>query len=214
MTIHEPFVAATDLLLAVLAGTFAWRLLGRPRPAAARAWGWALASTAVASLLGALSHAVGPALPPLAATLLWKATMAAIGGASAGMLIATARATLAAGARRWLVGAALVELALYLVWIALADEFLWAVVDYGVALVVVLALHAAALGRVGGARRIVEAVLLSFVAAVVQQSPLALGPLDHNTLYHLVQAIALVLFYLGARDSGRSAPESPLGSPA
>jgi uncharacterized protein YacL len=44
-------------------------------------------------------------------------------------------------------------------------------------------------------------LLLTFVAAGVQQSSLQIAAihLDHNALYHIVQAVAMVLLYLGAR---------------
>jgi hypothetical protein len=44
-------------------------------------------------------------------------------------------------------------------------------------------------------------VALSFVAAAVQQTETSLHPLyfNHNALYHLIQAFALLLIFLAAR---------------
>jgi len=215
MTIHEPFVFLTDLLLAALGAGFGLRLLrlGRDLPATRR-WAWALLLTAIGSLSGGVWHAVAPELPPFAATLLWKTTLFAIGGASAAMVAATAAATLRPRAGRWLLGAALAQLVVYLGWASVHDDFLGVVVDYGLAMLAVLVLHLRAmLHGAPGARRIVEAVVLSFAAAAIQRSPLALGPLDHNTLYHLVQGAALALFYLGARDGRHGAVRDPATSP-
>ncbi len=205
MSLHEPFTFASDLLLAIVAGGLGARLLRRagasrePHARGTRAWGWALLLTGCGALTGGIWHAVAPEIPPWAATILWKSTLVTIGAASALMLTATAFAHLGAPGRRLLVGLALVELAVYLVWIAGHDDFLFVIYDYGSAMLAVLAVHLWAAARHRpGAGRIAAAVLLSLAAAAIQQSPLALGPLDHNVLYHLVQLAALVLFFVGA----------------
>src|SRR2546422_827392 len=53
-------------------------------------------------------------------------------------------------------------------------------------------------------RRILVAIAglgLMFIAAAVQQARIALHPtyFNHNALYHLIQAVALWLFFLGSR---------------
>lgn len=64
-------------------------------------------------------------------------------------------------------------------------------------------------------RHVLVAVLglpLTFVAAAVQQAGVALHPtyFDHNALYHLVQAVALWLFFLGFRSvTARSVEPRP-----
>jgi hypothetical protein len=52
-----------------------------------------------------------------------------------------------------------------------------------------------------GWRWIAMGLALSVVAAVLQQQRVAVHPVyfDHNALYHLVQAIALVVLYRGLR---------------
>jgi hypothetical protein len=40
-------------------------------------------------------------------------------------------------------------------------------------------------------------LILTFVAAGIQVGRVALSVIDHNALYHLVQALALLLIYLG-----------------
>jgi len=210
MTIHEPLTFASDLLISALAGALGWRLLRRDAAAGAagapaRTWAWALLATAVGAAGGGLWHAIAPEIPLALSKPLWTLSLAAIGVASAALLVATARALLGERSRRLLVALALVQLALYLLWITTHDDFLFVIVDYGSAMLVVLGLHLWALvrRRAPGARRIAEAVVLSLAAAAIQQSSLRLGPLDHNVLYHLVQLGAFVLFYLGARDQGR-----------
>jgi hypothetical protein len=209
MTIHEPWTFATDVALAALAAGLGVALLRRagrrretPAARAARLWGWALVATAAGALLGGLWHAIAPEIAAALARPLWKVAIAAIGVASALMLAATAEACLAGGARAALRAFALAQLLVYLGWTALHDDFVWVIADYASAMLIVLVLHAiaAARGRLAGARAIALAVLLSFAAAGIQQSPLAVGPLHHNDLYHLLQMAALYLFWRGARS--------------
>ena len=44
-------------------------------------------------------------------------------------------------------------------------------------------------------------MVLTLVAAVVQQRKISLHPVyfNHNAFYHAIQAVALVLIYVGAR---------------
>ncbi len=51
-------------------------------------------------------------------------------------------------------------------------------------------------------------LLLTFVAAYVQQAKIGLNPqyFNHNALYHLIQAVALGMFFLSARQLTKAAP--------
>jgi hypothetical protein len=54
---------------------------------------------------------------------------------------------------------------------------------------------------------IATSLALSIVAAVTQQARIALHPVyfDHNAVYHVIQAIALVVLYFGFLRVGRQA---------
>jgi hypothetical protein len=54
---------------------------------------------------------------------------------------------------------------------------------------------------------IAAAFVCSAVAAVLQQAQVSLHPVyfDHNAVYHVVQAVAVVLLYFGFRRS----PDAP-----
>jgi hypothetical protein len=73
------------------------------------------------------------------------------------------------------------------------DEFVWVVADTGSALAIVAALH---LWKYDG--WMLAGVAVSVAAALVQASGFALHRhFNHNDLYHVIQAGAMLLFYRG-----------------
>ena len=72
--------------------------------------------------------------------------------------------------------------------------------DYAPAMLGVLALQswAAYRHRAASAKWIITGVLVSFVGAAVQQTGFRQGQnFNHNDLYHVIQMVALYLFYRG-----------------
>jgi len=70
------------------------------------------------------------------------------------------------------------------------DDYLYVIIDTGIALAIVAVLHRSPW--------ILAGVAVSLVAAGVQASGFDLHPhLNHNDLYHLVQIAAMILFYRG-----------------
>jgi hypothetical protein len=78
------------------------------------------------------------------------------------------------------------------------DEFIYVVIDSGIALLIVALLHA-----IRGDppwRWMIAAVAVSVAAGAVQAMKLAPHPhFNHNDLYHVIQIAAMWLFYRGAR---------------
>lgn len=188
MTISEPTTLATDYLLAGVTAWLAWKLF---RSAQLSRFWWAIAFAALAlgAFLGGTWHGF------LQSGLLWKAALLSIGVASGAMLAGSAFATLSGAPRRLALGFAAAKLALYSAWILGRDEFIFVVIDSGVAFAVVAALH---LWRFNP--WIVAGIGLSVAAALVQASGLAPHPrFNHNDLYHVIQIGAMFLLYRGAR---------------
>lgn len=205
MKIHEPATLVTDYLLGGLAAFLGARLLRAargPSRGGARLWAWALIATAVAAFTGGTWHGFAPEWNPAGGRVLWKATVFAVGAASAAMLAGSAMATLRRPWRSAVLAAAALKLAVYLAWMAFHDDFRYVIYDYAPALVAVLALHTAALfRRERGAAWIVAGVLVSFLAATIQALGIAPHPrFNQNDLYHVVQMGALALLARGARD--------------
>lgn len=199
----EPAVTLTDYALAIECGVFA-ALLSRIRSGvdSRRVWYMAFfASLAVASLSGGTSHGFFPDKGSLAHAVIWDTTLLAIGltGLAAWMIGAEIIASpTAARALRLAAAAGFVAYAGTVVLVT--DRFAAAVVFYLPPTLFLLVLFCRrsrrAHYRLGAA-----GLALTLCAAGVQQTGVGLPPLqvDHNTLYHLMQAVALALLFLGAR---------------
>jgi hypothetical protein len=193
----------TDYLLAVLSAHWAWRLHRQSPSRAARNWMWALIALAVAAFLGGTTHGF-PDLPGVAPWALWKTTQAAVGLAAFFVTRGTGIRHLGARMSRVVLSIAVLQLVFYLGWIAGHDEFIYSIVDYGIAFGFALVVHArVALKRLDSSSRWIAAgILVSFAAAGIQAFGLALHPnFNHNDLYHVVQIFGTWLIYRGVRST-------------
>lgn len=182
---NEPTTVITDYALGLVSAWVALRLLGN-REIPQRLWGVAFAALAAGAFLGGTWHGFARS------DLLWKAAVLSVGVASFGMVAGSARATMASKALPVL---AAIKLAAYLGWMLLHDEFGYVVLDTGIALLVVAALH---LWKWNGP--ILAGVGLSVIAGLVQASGFTLHRhFNHNDLYHLIQIAGVVLLYHGAK---------------
>ncbi len=202
----ESDVTLTDYGLAIECAIFAVALRRRPpaRPWLRRGFVIFYAAVGTASLLGGTVHGFFPDPESAGRRLLWPATLLAIGlaglaiwGLAAGLQFAPRTARLAAGA------AALVFLGYAAIVLFVSQGFWVAIVYYLPASAAFLAVLLARYARTSD-RRLIPAmtgIVLGFAASAIQQLGIALHPLyfDHNALYHLVQAVALLLIFMSAR---------------
>jgi len=175
--VHEPITLATDYLLAVASAIFAVRLWRRGN----RLWALAFFSTACGSFFGGTFHGFG-------GTANWKATVAAIGLASMFLVLG------ATGNRALRILAVAIFIT-YAIWMVAHDDFVYVIIDYGISLIAVTILQAAAWirERAVSAPWVIGSVIVSVAAAIVQQAPIA----HHNDVYHGIQLAALWLLYRG-----------------
>ena len=163
-----------------------------------------MAGLASGALWGAVFHAFFPDdTATLAGFLAWIPVTLSIVVAAAALLDMALRAA----ARRMdqpvrlaLVGAYALAFAVTVVFVD--ESFTTVVRFYGPALLLFLAAATVrALWRGAGWGRIAMGLALSAGAALLQQFQVALHPtyFDHNAVYHVVQAAALVVLYLGFR---------------
>lgn len=199
MIIHEPATLVTDYLLAAFTAVLAHRVWRASRGASERWWAAAFAATAVAGIAGGTVHGFPDALGD-AAHVLWLVTIESLVFAS----FAVVRSALSAsrlpdGPRRGATIAFALAYAACGVWTIDDPRFVFAIAAYGSALVVLAAVQVPAWRERPAARWFVAGVVVSAVAAAVQQSGWSLHPhFNHNDLYHVVQAIAVWLLYRGA----------------
>ncbi len=203
MTLQEPLTVLTDVLLAALCLGFFSRLSREfPGRCGGFIFFWALTffMVALGALAGAVSHGFKPYLSEPVKFWVWKTAVFSIGLASLGMLGAGIRSAFpgAGSTGRFLMGAALLKFFVFAWVMARSDRFLFVIVDYLFSMAAVLALSVKEGIRPGNGPAWTSAgLLLSFAAAGVQQSPLFLGPLNHNDLYHVVQMAACSLLFKG-----------------
>lgn len=185
---NEPATVLTDYLLGAVAAWLAW-LLFKESQNARRWWALAFAALAAGAFLGGTWHGF------VQSHLLWKATLLTLGVASFGMVAGSACAVFQPASRNAILAAALAKLVVYCGWMMVHDEFIYVVIDTGIAFIAVAALH---LWKFNGP--ILAGVALSVVAGLVQASGFKLHEhFNHNDLYHVIQIAAVVLLYRGAK---------------
>jgi hypothetical protein len=204
MPFSEPTTMATDYVLVVLCGVFAWRLWKVGKGAAQSSacfWAAGFACFGLASLAGGTFHGFSTIFSQAVLQELWRLTVYAIGLASFFLLTGTLRASLAPSVGRFVILIPYVPLIVYALWMTAHDEFRYGIYDYALTNLSILALqlHAGVIRRATSAPWLVGGVLVSFLAAVVQVNGIALHDhFNHNDLYHVIQMGGMYLFYRGA----------------
>ncbi len=219
---NEPDVTLTDYALAVLCALFAlllWR--GTAQSSGLRPWfvGF-FAGASAASLLGGVFHGYFEDVFTTPGRQLWTGTMLAIGAAAFAGEGLAARLTFTPAVARWITRGAALKLALYAGFVAVEPRpFRTAVLDYLPAALFLLAALGLAWRRAPrpGVGLAAAGLAITLAAAGVQQLRISPHPiyLDHNALYHLVQAAGFGSLYAGARLlCGASAAQAPGAHPA
>jgi hypothetical protein len=184
MTIDEPMTLATDYLLTIAAAVFAIRLWRTNRN-----WALAFLFTAAGSFFGGTYHGFGSMLHVLTTIVLWKLTVYSLGLASFFLVLGSARDLLLV---------ALVKLLVYMSWMTAHSEFLWVIIDYGMALLIVAVVQLVRRGP--STPWVIWSIVVSVIGALVQMSRLSLHEhFNHNDLYHVIQLVALWLLYRGGK---------------
>ena len=214
--ITEPMTLATDLVLGTFAIALSLRLRKRTEGQeryAARWWALALFFAGLAAIVGGCWHGFTEWLSPLTAWVLWRITVWSVGAGGCAMLLGTIQARIPRARRQPLRILALAQFAIYAGWMLFHHEFIFVIIDYGLAMVVVLLVHGWAWVR---SRRtadgwILAGVAVSVVAAAVQALELAPHPhFNHNDLYHVIQMVGLWCFFSGGSHLHDSdSPQEP-----
>ena len=202
----RPAVSLTDFALAIECTAFAVLLARQPATdLVLRKWFVVFfASVAAASLLGGTMHGFFEYSTSPVRTVLWTATLLSILVTSFAAWSIAAVLQLDRRASqwvRWFAAAQLVVLTLVVLFVT--QEFLVAIVAYLPATVFLLIAFVLAYRRRHNPALAsgIAGLTLVFIGAAVQQSGVTVHPvyLDHNTLYHVIQGVALWLIYRAAR---------------
>jgi hypothetical protein len=200
--ITEPATLLTDYLLAAFTAALAWKLYASGG-AARRWWAVGFAATAVAGLAGGTVHGFRLMMPPSLTGVLWIVTLEALLVAGLAIIAATCRPALPVAA---------VGYAAYAIWVATHPRFVFAIIGYGLAVLVLLPVHVMRwmTMRSRASLWMLAGIAVTVVAAVVQQSDWDLHRhFNHNDLYHVIQAVGVWLLYKGAREEGAREIRSP-----
>ncbi|MBI3454778.1 MAG: hypothetical protein HY002_03175 [Candidatus Rokubacteria bacterium] len=202
----EPDVTLTDYGLAVECALFAC-LLERPgaRRGPLRAWFVLFfGSAGLAALAGGTVHGFFLDPATAGARVLWPLTLLASGATALAAWAIGARIQFAEAAARRIEIAAALEFSAYAAIVVLGDQaFAVAVLNYLPAALFLLVVFGLAYRRTGERPILIGTLGLgaTFVASAVQQAGVSLHPVyvNHNALYHLIEAGALFLLFQGAR---------------
>lgn len=205
MSIHEPATLLTDYLLAILGGYLAWRLhrkMESDHPAA-RWWIRALLAMSVSAFVGGSYHGFAPNFSPQFVAAWWRFVLILVCAIGLCLGVSLIREIVPLKRQRGWNGFLVAKFTLSVAVVMIHPKFLVAMLDYGLAMTAWAV--AALVYRRAWSGWMIVAVGLSAVAGWVQQSRWGIPVhLDHNAVYHLIQALALFGFYQGGRLVGRS----------
>jgi hypothetical protein len=201
--ITEPTTVLTNVLLAGVAFVLTARLgvyASAEGLKAAGAVAGGLFATSLAAALGAVAHGIDPRIDAALRQRMWRAAMYMTGFIGAATVMSVAFFAARGSVRSAILLFVAAKLVWYMLAIARRPEFRIAVADYGGALAILCAGAAYAWVRWSepGASWLISAVLVSLVGGVIQARRVSLHRhFNHNDLYHLIQIVALYLFYRG-----------------
>ncbi|MFV1987086.1 MAG: hypothetical protein ACC682_07380 [Gemmatimonadota bacterium] len=201
--INDPDVALTDYAITLLCLWIMWRIrsgpgLGRTRP-------WLLVfygGIALAAAFGGTVHGFFEFEGTAGYDILWPATLISMGVAALGGWGLGARLVLKDGLGSALIGLASLEFLAYSgAVIGGYQGFEFAVLQYlpATAFLTIAVIVAERRTPRRGFREALLGMVLTFAAAAVLRLELHVHPVlfDHNAVYHVVQAAALIFFYRG-----------------
>lgn len=197
MITGEQTTALSDVVLAVAAAVLAWRAGDdEDRWLSAAFWGACVSASA-----GALFHGFRYVAPAPLLLGVWKLVLVGLAATSA-LLLASAlrRASVTPWAARLVTWGMLAKLGATLAWATRSNSVTVAGVDFVLTLVAIAALEWRRRAVDAQARWSLAAVVVTLMALVLQASGFRYGkPFCHNDAFHLLQAGALALFFVGLR---------------
>jgi hypothetical protein len=201
MSLHEPATLITDYLLALVA-LVCGLLLRRNDPPPARLWfARGMLVSALSAFVGGSYHGFAPNFAYEIQAIWWRSILITLSLVSAALALSLMHEVAPSHRQPLIRSLIILKLAIFLVVALMRPVFLFAIIDYGTAL---LAWIVAALVTGGPWRGwMLAAIGLSFFAAAVQQLQLSpFSRLNHNDLYHVIQAFAFFGFYRGGKLLG------------
>jgi hypothetical protein len=163
----------------------------------------------VASLTGGTVHGFFLDQSTFGYRILWPTTLIAIGvtAASAWVLTGFSISKSVDSVKKWAFFAVIVFLIYSTVVLFYSQHFTVVILNYVPAMVALLVVNLLeyARTRLTPFLLVIGGVMVTLVAAFIQQAGLGVHPdyFNHNSTYHLVQAIGLLILFKGAKDLTR-----------
>ena len=201
----EPDVTLTDYGLTIECALFAFLVYFHgDRRAPTRPWFILFfGSIGVATLTGGTVHGFFLDPETIGYRILWLSTLVAGGLAALATWAIGARLWFSEKMARWIIALATLEFVVYCAMVLYFQEFYITIANYlPPTLFLLIVFH-----KLYRHMRIRElgvgtlGLVLTFVAAGVQQGRIALHPVyfNHNAVYHIIQAVALFMIFSAAR---------------
>lgn len=208
----HPSNLITDYLLAIVALVLAarlWKAAKAGRSTGLYLWSLGYVGVAAAALAGGTYHGFYDSTDTAVANALWKASVYAVGLTGLMMLSGTIATLVAARLRTAAYGAALLKFLVFAWWMLEREAFVYALLDLGIAIAVIVVLYLWHAGRTGdrAAVQVAVAFAIASIGAVLQQLGVSLHRhFDHNDVYHVVQIVALIVLARALRRGQSQAP--------
>ena len=202
--IYEPMTTITDVLIAIIALYYSRELTAIYLHQLLNVqyhWIWTFRMLALGAFLGAISHGIGPYLSPLIRDSIWKFTTYCIGIMSYFMVLTMLHHLFdypVVLRLRWILIALII---IYLAVVTINDNFINVIRFYVPLMVMVVLglLYTWLTGNADGTSMIILGILISFIAAGVQQSGIVLHEhMNYNDIAHFIQMVAMWCFYRGS----------------
>ena len=202
--IYEPMTTITDVLIAIIAlyysreltAIYLHQLLNVQYHLI-----WTFRMLSFGALLGAISHGIGPYFHPIVGDLVWKFTTYSIGIMSYFMVLTMLHHLFdyhIVLRLRWILIALII---IYLAVVTINDNFINVIRFYVPLMVIVVLglLYTWLTLNADGTSMIILGILISFIAAGVQQSGIVLHEhMNYNDIAHFIQMVAMWCFYRGS----------------
>ena len=202
--IYEPMTTITDVLIAIIALYYARELTAIYLHQLLNVqyhWIWTFRMLALGAFLGAISHGIGPYLSPVLQDSVWKFTTYSIGIMSYFMVLTMLHHLFdypIVLRLRWILIGLII---IYLVIVTINDNFINVIRFYLPLMVIVVLglLYTRLTVNADGTNMIILGILISFIAAGVQQSRVVLHEnMNYNDIAHFIQMVAMWCFYRGS----------------
>jgi len=192
--IYEPMTTITDVLIAIIALYYARELTAIYLHQLLNVqyhWIWTFRMLALGAFLGAISHGIGPYLSPVLQDSVWKFTTYSIGIMSYFMVLTMLHHLFdypVVLRWRWIL---ITLIIIYLTIVTINDNFINVIRFYVPLMVIVVIglLYTWLTVNADGTDMIILGILISFIAAGVQQS---------RIVAHFIQMVAMWCFYRGS----------------